>query len=98
MVVKIPHKKLMHFGSLSLAIECKILLCDNFSSALFIYLAPFSEGLIGCMILIKEFVSLITVAIEIGKRYFFQWSMKNALLKTWTLQMQTSTEKIELIG
>ena len=65
-------KKLMHFGSLSLAIECKILLCDNFSSALFIYLAPFSEGLIGCMILIKEFVSLITVAIEIGKRYFFQ--------------------------
>ena len=45
------------------------------------------------MILMKEFVSLITVAMEISKRHFL-----NASLRTWTLQMQTTTEKIELIG
>ena len=30
------------------------------------------------MILMKEFVFLTTVAMEIGKNAFFQWSMKNA--------------------
>ena len=52
----------------------KILLCDNFPSALFISLTPISQGqfgVIGCMILMKEFVSLTTVAMEIRKRYFF---------------------------
>ena len=31
-------------GSLSLAIEDKTQLCDNFSSALFVSLTPFSQG------------------------------------------------------
>ena len=69
--------------------EHKIQLYDNFPSALFICLTPFSQGqfgLIGCMILMKEFISLTTVAIEIGKRHF---SMINE--NTWsdkTLQPQ----------
>ena len=53
------------------------------------------------MILMKEFVSLTTVAMEIGKKQFFndQWKMlqEEKILKTWILQMQTTTEKIELI-
>ena len=61
------------------AIEHKMQLCDNLYSALFICLTPFSQGylgLIGCMILMEEFVSLTIVAMEIGKN-IFQWSMKN---------------------
>ena len=33
------------------------------------------------MILMKKFFSLKTVAIEIGKRHFFQWLMKNVLIE-----------------
>ena len=67
-------------GSLSSATENKILPCDNFSSALFICLTPVFQGqfaLIGCMVLMKEFLSLITVAMKIGKIHFFknQWKM-----------------------
>ena len=55
------------------------------------------------MILMKEFLPLTTVAIEKSKRNFLngQWKMlqkENASLETRILQMQTTTEKIELIG
>ena len=51
----------------------KTQLCDKFSSVVFIYLAPFSElqfVLIGRMILMKEYVSLTTAAMKIGKGHF----------------------------
>ena len=51
----------------------KIQLCDKFSSVIFICLTPFSQlmfGLIGYMILMKEFVSLTTAAMKMGKRHF----------------------------
>ena len=51
----------------------KIQLCDKFSSVIFICLIPFSQlqfELIGCMILMKEYVSLTTAGINMGKRHF----------------------------
>ena len=39
-----------------------------------IFLAPFSQlqfGLTDCMILIKDYVSLKTTAMEMGKRHFY---------------------------
>ena len=48
-------------------------LCDKFSSVIFICLTPFSElwfGLIGCMIFMKEYVSLTIAAMKMGKRHF----------------------------
>lgn len=55
------------------------------------------------MILMIEFVSLRIVAMEIGKIHFFndQWKIvreEKSYLKTWILQMPTTTEKVELIG
>ena len=54
----------------------KIQLCDKFSSAIFICLTPFSKlwfGLIGCMILMKEYVSLKTAARKMYQRYFYSY-------------------------
>ena len=51
----------------------KIQLCDKFSSVIFICLILFSQlwfGQIGCMILIKEYVSLTTAAMKMGERQF----------------------------
>ena len=55
------------------------------------------------MILVKEFVSLTNVAMEMSKIHFFndQWKIfqeEKAYLKTWILQMPSTTEKIELNG
>ena len=53
----------------------KIQLCDKFSSVIFTCLTPFSQllfGRIGCMILMKEYVSLTSAAMKMGKRHF--WS------------------------
>ena len=52
----------------------KIQICDKFSLEILVSLAPFSQlqfGLIGCMILIKEYVSLITAAMKMVKRQFY---------------------------
>ena len=59
--------------------------------------------LFDCMILVKEFVSLTNVAMEMSKIHFFndQWKIfqeEKSYLKTWILQMPSTTEKIELIG
>ena len=54
----------------------KIQLCDKFSSVIFICLTPFSElwfGLIGCMIFMKEYVSLTIAAMKMGKRHFYSY-------------------------
>ena len=51
----------------------KIQLCEISFSNL-IYLAPFSQwmfGLTDCMILMKEYVSLKTAAMKMGKRHFY---------------------------
>ena len=68
----------MHFDSdardFVLGSRHKIQLCDKFSSVVFICLTPFSQlqfGLIGCMILMKEYVSLTTTAIKMVKRHFY---------------------------
>ena len=68
------NEKKYYFVKILLCDNLKILLCDNFPSALFISLTPIFQGqfgVIGCMILMKEFVSLTTAAMEIRKRYFF---------------------------
>ena len=52
----------------------KIQLCVKFSSVIFIYLTPFSQlkvGLIGCMILMKDYVCLPTAAMKMVKIYFY---------------------------
>ena len=52
----------------------KIQLCDKFSSVFLICLTPFSQlkfGLIGCMMLMREYVSLTTAAMKMGKRHFY---------------------------
>ena len=52
----------------------KIQLCDKFSSVIFICLIPFSQlqfGVTGCMILMKEYVSMTTAAMKMGKRSFY---------------------------
>ena len=52
----------------------KIQLSEKFSSVIFIFLTPFFQiqfGLIGCMVLIKEYVSLKTAAIKMSKKYFY---------------------------
>ena len=71
-------KCLMHFdpetGVFVLSNWHKIQLCYKFSSAIFICLTPFSQlnfGLIGCMILMKQYVSLATAAIKMGERHFY---------------------------
>ena len=63
----------MMLGSLFLAIDTR----HNFlttSLVIIICLTPFSQlqfGLIGCMILIREYVSLTTAAMKMGKRHFY---------------------------
>ena len=50
----------------------KIQLCDKFSSLIFICLTPFFQlqfGLIGCMTLMKAYVSLTTAAMKMGKKH-----------------------------
>ena len=52
----------------------KIQLCDKFSWVIFICLTLFPKlqfGPIGCMILMKEYVSLTTDAMKMGKRHFY---------------------------
>ena len=52
----------------------KIQLCEKFSSVICICLAPFSQllfGLISCMILMNECVSLTTAAMKMGKMNFY---------------------------
>ena len=74
---KSKEKCLMHFDPdpkvFALSIWQKIQLCDKFSSVICICLTPFSQswfGLIGCMILMKGYVSLITAAMKMGKIHF----------------------------
>ena len=59
-------------GSLFLAIDTRYNFCDTFSrSSNLICLTPFSQlwlGLIDCMILMKEYVSLATAAMKMGKK------------------------------
>ena len=69
---------LMHFDPNArvfvLSNRDKIQLFDKFSSIIFICLTLFSKlqfGLIGSMILMKEYVSLTTAAMKMGKRYFY---------------------------
>ena len=52
----------------------KIQICGKFPSVVFICLTPVSQlqfGLIGCMILINEYVSLTTDAMKMSKRHFY---------------------------
>ena len=60
-------------GSLSLAIDTRYnfvtIFLQQFLSVRLHFLLQF--GLIGCMILIKEYVSLTTAATKIGKRHFY---------------------------
>ena len=52
----------------------KIQLCHKFYSVIFICLTTFSQlqfGLIGFMILMKEYVSMTTAVMEIGKKHFY---------------------------
>ena len=52
----------------------KIQLFDKFSSVIFICLTLFSKlqfGLIGSIILMKEYVSLTTAAMKMRKRHFY---------------------------
>ena len=52
----------------------KLQLCDKFSSVICICLTPFSQlqfGLLDCMILMNEYVSLTTAAMKICKRHFY---------------------------
>ena len=52
----------------------KIQLCDKSSSVIFVCLTPFSQlqfGLIGCMILIKKYISLTTAVMKMNKRHFY---------------------------
>ena len=47
---------------------------DKFPSVILIFLAPFSQsqfGIIGYMILMKEYVSLTTDALKMGKKHFY---------------------------
>ena len=67
----------MHFGLetrvFTLSNWHKIQLCDKFYSVIFICLTPFSQlyfGLIGCMVLMKEYISLTTAGVEMGERLF----------------------------
>ena len=51
----------------------KIQLCGKFYSVIFICLTPFSQlgvGLIVCMILLKNYVSLTTAVMKMGKNIF----------------------------
>ena len=68
----------MHFGpaAMVLAMGRKVHFCANFFSVVFFCLTPFPQGyfgLIGVIIVMKEFVSLTTLAMEIGKRHFFSY-------------------------
>ena len=61
-------------GSMFLATDTRYNFCDKFSSVIFVCLTPFSKlqlGLIGCMILMKEYVSLTTAVMKMGKRHFY---------------------------
>ena len=49
----------------------KIQLCDNFSVVIFICLILSYSLDLGCMILMKEYVSLTIAAIKMGKRHFY---------------------------
>ena len=52
----------------------KIQFCDKIFSVILIYLTQFSQlqlGLIGCMILMKEYISQTTAAMKMGKRNFY---------------------------
>ena len=63
-------------GFLSLAIDTRYNFVTNFLQlCLSVYLwSPFSQlwfGLIGCMILMKQYVYLRTIAMKMGKRHFY---------------------------
>ena len=58
----------------------KIKLCDKFSAIIFFCLTPFFQlqfGLIGCMVLMKEYVPKTTGAMKTGKRNFHSDVKKN---------------------
>ena len=68
----------MHFGPetklFTLSNWDKTQLCDKFYSVIFICLTPFSQlyfGLIGCMVLMKEYLSLTTAGMKMGKRHLY---------------------------
>ena len=63
----------MMLGSLSLAIDTRYNFLTT-SLVIIICLTPFSQlqfGLIGCMILMREYVSLTTAAMKMGKRHIY---------------------------
>ena len=111
MVVNPPPKKknwcilTLLLGSLSLAIVLSCAQQDTtlwqfFFGTLCLFDSIFSGKvwLIGCMILMKKFVSLITAAIEVGKRHFFnnQWKMlpeEKCLIKNLNLTDASHHEK-----
>ena len=75
---KNEEKCLIHFDPdarvFMLSNEHKIQLCDKFFSVICIYLTPFSQlqfGLISCMILMKEYVSLATAIMKMGTVHFY---------------------------
>ena len=52
----------------------RIQLCDIFSSVIFILIficSQLLDGIIGFMILMKDYVSLTTAAMKMGKRHFY---------------------------
>ena len=55
----------LKLGSLSLAIDTRYNFVTNFLQK------SLSVWLIGCMILMKEYVSLTTAAMKMGKRHFY---------------------------
>ena len=65
---------ILMLGSLSLAIDTRYNFVTFFFSVIFIFLTPFSQlwfGIIGGIILMKEYVSLRTAAMIMAKRNFY---------------------------
>ena len=106
MVVKIPKNLLMYFAPVARVFGLSKWAQDTtwwqfFFSTLYLFGSIFS-GIVWTNImqtLMKKFVSLTTVAIEIVKRHFLndQWKMLQEE-KRFIKKMQTSTEKTKLIG
>ena len=106
MVVKIPKNLLMYFAPVARVFGLSKWAQDTtwwqfFFSTLYLFGSIFS-GIVWTNImqtLMKKFVSLTTVAIEIVKRHFLndQWKMLQEE-KRCIKKMQTSTEKTKLIG
>ena len=65
-------------GSLFLPIDTRYNFCEKFSSVI-LSVSLFSQlwlGLIDCVILMKEYVSLTTAAMKMGERHFYSYHSK----------------------